>query len=138
MNVSRRAAVVAAATALAVGGVIAVSAASAEPRTVAPRATTTTWAKVSAGGIVFGSEGVSRVNKFGTGRYNITTTSNLAGCALLGTVNSSGGTDPGPGSASIMVGLVNGNTLFVRTATPSGTGNAVVDSDRPFSITAVC
>ncbi|MFH8796944.1 hypothetical protein [Streptomyces sp. NPDC017941] len=45
------------------------------------------------------------------------------GCALLGTVNTNGGNDPGPGSASIIVGQVNGSGLppgrwTVRRPTP--------------------
>ncbi|WP_424215933.1 hypothetical protein ACN20G_27700 (plasmid) [Streptomyces sp. BI20] len=99
---------------------------------------TTAWAKVSAGGTVLGGAGITGINKFGIGRYNITTSSDLGNCALLGTINTNGGNDPGPGSASILVGKVNGNTLFIRTATPSASGNAIVDSDRPFSIQIVC
>ncbi|MEV7546494.1 hypothetical protein [Streptomyces sp. NPDC089915] len=139
MNGTRKLALGAAAMALTVGGAFAVSSASAEPaHTRQAAATTTSWAKISAGGVLLGGQGVRGVTRFGTGRYNITTTSSLVGCALLGTVNTNGGDDPGPGSASILVGLLNPTTLFVRTATPSGTGNAVVDSDRPYSITAIC
>lgn len=83
-------------------------------------------------------QGITGINEFGIGRYNITTSSGLNGCALLGTVNTNGGNDPGPGSSSILVGQVNGNTLFIRTATPSSGGTAAVDSDRPFSVTIVC
>lgn len=141
MNGTRKLALGAAAMALTVGGAFAASSASAEPKAApaaAALATTTTWGKFTAAGGVLGGQGFSRVSHFGTGRYNITTTSSLVGCALLGTINTNGGDDPGPGSSSILVGLLNPTTLFVRTATPSGTGNATVDSDRPFSITAIC
>lgn len=139
MNVSKKLALGAAAMALTIGGAVAVSSASAEPHRAATAAVTTTgWAKVAANGQILGSQGITGINKFGIGRYNITTSSGLNGCALLGTINTNGGNDPGPGSSSILVGQVNGNTLFIRTATPSGTGNAVVDSDRPFSVTIVC
>ncbi|MDX3535137.1 hypothetical protein PV721_12280 [Streptomyces sp. MB09-01] len=42
------------------------------------------------------------------------------------------------GHASILVGQVNGNTLFIRTATPSAGGTAAADSDRPYAISVVC
>lgn len=140
MNGSKKLALGAAVVALAIGGSVAVASASAEPQQAArAAATTTAWAKVAANGQILGGQGISgAVNHFGGGRYNITTSSSLNGCALLGTINTNGGSDPGPGSSSILVGQVNGNTLFIRTATPSGTGNAVVDSDRPFSISVVC
>ncbi|MFJ7778301.1 hypothetical protein [Streptomyces yangpuensis] len=139
MNASRKSAIVAAALALTVGGVVAVSSASAEPsRAQRAAAVTTAWAKVAANGQVLGGQGITGINKFGIGRYNITTSSGLNGCALLGTINTNGGNDPGPGSSSILVGQVNGNTLFIRTATPSAGGTAAVDSDRPFSINVVC
>ncbi|MFJ3726181.1 hypothetical protein ACIPYQ_26945 [Streptomyces sp. NPDC090045] len=140
MNTSRKLALAATAMALTVGGVVAVSSASAEPHeAVRAAATTTAWAKVSASGQFLGAQGITgTVNHFGAGRYNITTTSNINNCALLGTINTNGGSDPGPGSSSILVGQVNANTLFVRTATPSAGGNAAVDSDRPFSISIVC
>ncbi|WP_328924791.1 hypothetical protein OG429_09120 [Streptomyces sp. NBC_00190] len=139
MNGSRKLAVGITALALTVGGAVAVSSASAEPREAArAAATTTAWAKVAANGQVLGGQGITGINKFGIGRYNITTSSGLNGCALLGTINTNGGNDPGPGSSSILVGQVNGNTLFIRTATPSAGGTAAVDSDRPFSITVVC
>ncbi|MEV5595403.1 hypothetical protein [Streptomyces sp. NPDC052496] len=138
MNGSKKLAVGAAAVTLTLGGSVAASSASAESAQAAVTATTTAWAKVTSNGQLLGGQGITGINKFGIGRYNITTTSGLNGCALLGTINTSGGSDPGPGSASILVGQVNGNTLFVRTATPSGSGSAAVDSDRPFSITVVC
>ncbi|MER6201303.1 hypothetical protein ABT234_28540 [Streptomyces sp. NPDC001586] len=140
MNASRKLAFGAAALALTVGGVVAVSSASAEPSQARQAAAVTTaWAKISASGQFQGAQGITgTVNHFGNGRYNITTTSNINNCALLGTVNTNGGNDPGPGSSSILVGQVNANTIFVRTATPSSGGNAAVDSDRPFSISVVC
>ncbi|WP_327412963.1 hypothetical protein [Streptomyces sp. NBC_01233] len=139
MNASKKLALGATALALTVGGAVAVSSASAEPHQAArAAATTTAWAKVSANGQILGGQGITGINKFGIGRYNITTSSGLNGCALLGTINSNGGNDPGPGSSSILVGQVNGNTLFIRTATPSAGGTAAVDSDRPFSLGIVC
>ncbi|MFB6822023.1 hypothetical protein ACFCXA_10575 [Streptomyces virginiae] len=140
MNASRKLGIGAAALALTtIGGVVAVSSASAESREARQAAAiTTAWAKVAANGQVLGGQGITGINKFGIGRYNITTSSGLNGCALLGTVNTNGGNDPGPGSSSILVGQVNGNTLFIRTATPSQPGSAAVDSDRPFSINVVC
>ncbi|MEV7443768.1 hypothetical protein AB0O22_21990 [Streptomyces sp. NPDC091204] len=139
MNTSRKLAFGVTALALTVGGAVAVSSASAEPRQARQAAAVTTaWAKVAANGQVLGGQGITGINKFGIGRYNITTSSGLNGCALLGTINTNGGHDPGPGSSSILVGQVNGNTLFIRTATPSAGGTAAVDSDRPFSINVVC
>ncbi|WP_371679369.1 hypothetical protein [Streptomyces sp. NBC_01276] len=139
MNGSRKLALGAAVMALTIGGAVAVSSASAEPRrTAQAAAVTTAWARVAANGQVLGGQGITGINKFGIGRYNITTSGSLNGCALLGTINTNGGNDPGPGSSSILVGQVNGNTLFIRTATPSAGGTAAVDSDRPFSVNVVC
>ncbi|WP_330295500.1 hypothetical protein [Streptomyces sp. NBC_00503] len=139
MNVSKKLTLGAAAMALTIGGAVAVSSASAEPHRAAQlAATTTAWAKVAANGQILGGQGITGINKFGIGRYNITTSGGLNGCALLGTINTNGGNDPGPGNSSILVGQVNANTLFIRTATPSSGGSAAVDSDRPFSITIVC
>ncbi|MEU9131950.1 hypothetical protein AB0D08_28250 [Kitasatospora sp. NPDC048540] len=139
MNGFRKPALAAAAVALAIGGTLAVSSASAAPQApTGSTATTTAWAKVSAAGALLGGSGVTGVSHFGNGRYNITTTADLGECALLGTVNTNGGSDPGPGSSSVLVGKVSSNTLFIRTATPSSAGSAAVDSDRPFSITIVC
>ncbi|WP_405494807.1 hypothetical protein [Streptomyces sp. NBC_00096] len=140
MNVSKKLALGAAAMALTIGGAVAVSSASAEPHQAQAQAApvTTAWAKVAANGQIIGGQGITGISKFGIGRYNITTSSGLNGCALLGTINTNGGNDPGPGSSSILVGQVNENTLFIRTATPSSGGTAAVDSDRPFSITVVC
>ncbi|MFJ7208322.1 hypothetical protein ACIQWR_32935 [Streptomyces sp. NPDC098789] len=139
MNGSKKLALGAAVAALAIGGSVAVSTASAGTREASHAAVTTTaWAKVAANGTILGAQGISGINKFGIGRYNITTSSGLDRCALLGTINTNGGNDPGPGSSSILVGQVNGNTLFIRTATPSAGGSAAVDSDRPFSISIVC
>ncbi|TDB86685.1 hypothetical protein E1264_17120 [Actinomadura sp. KC216] len=102
-------------------------------------AATTLWAKVSANGTLLAASGIGGVNHFGSGRYNLTTSVDISSCALTGTVNTNGGSDPGPGSASILVGAVNGRTLFVRTATPSAPGNPkIVDDDRPFSLTVTC
>jgi hypothetical protein len=89
-------------------------------------------------GALLGGSGVSGINKFGRGRYNVTTVVNITNCALTGTINTNGGSDPGPDSASILVGMVNGNTLFVRTATPSAANPANVDDDRPFSLAIFC
>ncbi|WP_327251847.1 hypothetical protein [Streptomyces sp. NBC_01244] len=136
MNASKKLTLGAAALALTIGGAVAVSSASAEPHRAA--VTTTAWAKVAANGQILGGQGITGINKFGIGRYNITTSSGLNGCALLGTINTNGGNDPGPGNSSILVGQVNGNTLFIRTATPSSGGTAAVDSDRPFSVSVVC
>lgn len=140
MNGSKKLALGAAVVALAIGGSVAASTASAGTREAshAAMATTTAWAKVSADGRILGGQGVTGINKFGIGRYNIKTAGNLGQCALLGTINTNGGSDPGPGSSSILVGQVDANTLFIRTATPSSGGTAAVDSDRPFSITVVC
>ncbi|MET9609021.1 hypothetical protein ABZZ17_28845 [Streptomyces sp. NPDC006512] len=139
MNGSRKLALGATVTALAIGGALAVSSASAEPQQAQrAAATTTAWAKIAANGQFLGGQGIGGINKFGIGRYNVTVPSGLNGCALLGTVNTNGGNDPGPGSSSILVGQVNSNTLFIRTATPSAGGTAAVDSDRPFSITVIC
>jgi hypothetical protein len=44
----------------------------------------------------------------------------------------------GPGSGSLVIGSVDSKTLFVRTATPSSTGAATVDSSRPFSVWIAC
>jgi hypothetical protein len=97
------------------------------------------WAKVTAAGGIISAAGLTgSVNKFGIGRYNIGTITDLTGCALMGTINSSGGSDPGPGSSSIMVAEVDTHTLFVRTSTPSSPGNASVDDDRPFSVIVFC
>ncbi|MBT2211059.1 MULTISPECIES: hypothetical protein [Actinomadura] len=125
------------------GGALAVSGASADtgsaPRPAAGRvAATTLFAKVGANGALLASSGIGNVNHFGGGRYNLTTSIDISGCALLGTINTGGGNDPGPGSSSILVGAVNGRTLFVRTATPSASGNKIVDDDRPFSVQVTC
>ena len=125
------------------GGVAAASAASAQgissAHTVRPAAVgTVLWAKVAANGTVLSSSGIGNVNHFGSGRYNLTTSIDVSNCALTGTVNTSGGSDPGPGSASILVGAVNVNTLFVRTATPSGPFPQTVDNDRPYSLAIFC
>lgn len=75
------------------------------------------------------------VNKFGEGRYNLFTSLEIPQDAtLIGTINTDGGDDPGPGSASVLVGRVDANTLFVRTATPSSPFPANVDNSRPFSV----
>jgi hypothetical protein len=92
------------------------------------------WASVSSDGKVLGASGVTGVNKFGNGRYNLTTDGDITGASIIGTINSTGGKDPGPGSASILVGAVDAHTLFVRTATPSGSSPATVDDSRPFSV----
>jgi hypothetical protein len=91
-------------------------------------------AKVSADGELLMGSGISNASKFGKGRYNLTTDRDISNCALIGTVNSSGGPDVGPGSSSILVAPVDADTLFVRTATPSASSPAHVDDDRPFSV----
>ncbi len=118
---------------LTVAGSFAVASASAQ-------AATHYWAKVSASGVEITGSGVSRVIHFGHGRYDLVLSHNINACALIGTVNTAGGADPGPGSASILVGEVTTAEIFVRTATPSATpGTApTVDDDRPFSVTLTC
>lgn len=125
--------------ALVVGGAFATTTASASPAAPhAPAAVTNSWAKVSANGVVLAGQGITGINKFGRGRYNLFTSTDISNCALTGTLNTNGGSDPGPGSASIIVGAVNGNTLFVRTATPSAASPNSVDDDRAFSLTITC
>ncbi|MBC2874287.1 MULTISPECIES: hypothetical protein [Streptomyces] len=126
-----------AALALAAGSTFVISAASADPkpRAAAPAATTPHWARVSAGGTLFAGEGITSVVRFGNGRYNLDTNFNAQDCALTGTVNNANFTDPGPGTSSILVGLVSSNRIFVRTATPS---SGSVDDDRPFSVVIAC
>jgi len=98
------------------------------------------WVRASATGAILTSSGVSSINHFGHGRYDVYFSHNLSSCALIGTVNTSYAADAGVGSASILVGLVNTTTLFVRTATPSATAGTspTVDDDRPFSLTITC
>jgi hypothetical protein len=125
------------------GGVVAASAASAATvpgaQAVRPAAVgTTLWAKVASNGTLLASSGIGSVNHFGRGRYNLSTSVDISNCALTGTVNTSGGSDPGPGSASILIGAVNGTTLFVRTATPSAQNPQTVDDDRPYSLAIFC
>ncbi|MEV1247033.1 hypothetical protein ACIBO2_08780 [Nonomuraea sp. NPDC050022] len=131
-----------AASAIIASGVFAVSSATADTNSAALSANRaapgTLWAKVSANGTLLAASGIRNVNKFGGGRYNLTTDSDISRCALTGTINTSGGNDPGPGSASILVGAVNGRTLFVRTATPSAQHPMNVDDDRPFSLVISC
>ncbi|GAA0399436.1 hypothetical protein [Streptomyces luteireticuli] len=124
----------AAALVLATGGAFAVSSATAEAGPGARTLSGTTyWAKVSAEGTLLGGSGITGVNHWGGGRYNLYTSFGLDSCALTGTLNTKGGQDPGPGNSSVLVGEVYSNTLFVRTATPSS-----VDDDRPFSLVIVC
>jgi hypothetical protein len=96
------------------------------------------WAKVTAAGGALAVSGVTKITHFGHGRYDLIFSHSLSSCALTGTVNTSGGSDPGPGSASILLGEVSSTELFVRTATPSGSGAATVDDDRPFSVLVIC
>jgi hypothetical protein len=79
---------------------------------------------------------VASVEKLGNGRYKIILEVALSGSSILVvTINTIGGTDPGPGSSSIEVGNYDtANHLFVRTSTPSASFPASVDSDRPFSL----
>lgn len=132
-----------AASALVAGGVFTVSGATAQHASAAQPAEraaagTTFWAKVAANGNLLAASGIGNVNKFGQGRYNLTTDADISRCALTGTINTNGGSDPGPGSASILVGAVGARTLFVRTATPSGPSPRSVDDDRPFSLLIAC
>jgi hypothetical protein len=80
---------------------------------------------------------VASVQKLGTGRYKIVLEEALYSTSILiGTINTVGGTDPGPGSASIEVGQHDNvaSHVFVRTSTPSAQYPASVDDDRPFSL----
>lgn len=79
---------------------------------------------------------VASVEKLGSGRYKIVLEVALSSSSILiGTINTIGGSDPGPGSSSIEVGIYDtANHLFVRTSTPSAQFPASVDSDRPFSL----
>ncbi|WP_242906213.1 hypothetical protein [Actinomadura terrae] len=130
------------ASAAIAGGAFAVSGASADTgaasRPTTRIATTTLFAKVGANGALLSSSGIGNVNHFGGGRYNLTASTDISRCALIGTINTNGGNDPGPGSSSILVGAVDSRTLFVRTATPSASGNKIVDDDRPFSVQVTC
>ncbi|GAA3586059.1 hypothetical protein GCM10022419_080210 [Nonomuraea rosea] len=129
----------AAAAALVAGGVFTVTGVAAQDAAAAqPAAGTTFWAKVAANGNLLAASGIGNVNKFGQGRYNLTTDADISRCALTGAINTNGGSDPGPGSASILVGAVDARTLFVRTATPSGPSPRSVDDDRPFSLLIAC
>ncbi|MEU1312502.1 hypothetical protein ABZ419_26935 [Streptomyces cinnamoneus] len=136
MKRSRKLATGAAILALTAGGAFMTSGALAAP-TAGGRAAagTTYWAKVTASGYLASGSGVTGVYKFGNGRYNLYTNFDLSSCALTGTLNTNGGSDPGPGTSSIMVGAVDSRTLFVRTATPSSQS---VDDDRPFSLVISC
>ncbi|MEV0309839.1 hypothetical protein [Nonomuraea fuscirosea] len=89
---------------------------------------------MAANGALLAASGIGDVNKFGQGRYSLTTNTDVTRCALTGMINTDGGDNPGPGSASILVGAVSPRTLFVRTATPSGPHPRTVDDDRPFSV----
>nr|BBJ48346.1 hypothetical protein SAVMC3_09750 [Streptomyces avermitilis] len=104
-NGSRKLVLGAAVMALTIGAAVAVSSASAETREVSHAAAApTAWAKVRADGVLLGGSGISAIRKLGTGRYALDIYGNLADCALLGTINTNNGTDPGPGSSSILVG----------------------------------
>lgn len=142
MKKSVRLAMMLGAAAVIAGGVFATSGATAETGSTGQHAkraaTRTLWAKVGSNGTLLAASGIGNVNKFGRGRYNLTTDSDISNCALTGTINTSGGSDPGPGSASILAGAVNGRTLFVRTATPSAQNPMSVDDDRPFSLAISC
>lgn len=94
----------------------------------------TVWARVAADGTLLAASGITGVQKIGVGRYHLTTSQDITGAGLVATVNSTGGNDPGPGSASVLVGAVDTVTLLVRTATPSAGVPANVDADRPFSV----
>lgn len=95
------------------------------------------WARVRDDGVELASHSVQEVTKIGDGRYNIFTSVEMPPAAIVvGTINTNDSTDPGPGSASILVGQVNATTLFVRTATPSSSFPANVDNSRPFSVVA--
>ena len=111
------------ASAVIASGALAVSGAAADTGSAGQHAQSVTAAtlraKISSNGTLLAGSGVGGVNQFGGGRYNLTTSSDISNCALTGTINTVGGSDPGPGSGSIVVGAVNETTLFVRTATPS-------------------
>ncbi|MEV5500206.1 hypothetical protein AB0M50_32875 [Nonomuraea fuscirosea] len=129
----------AAASALVAGGVFTISGAAAQEASAQRAAAGTTfYAKVAANGALLAASGICDVNTFGQGRYNLTTNTDITRCALTGTINTDGGEDPGPGSASILIGAVSPRTLFVRTATPSGPHPRTVDDDRPFSVHISC
>ncbi|MFH7597618.1 hypothetical protein WDV06_21305 [Streptomyces racemochromogenes] len=139
MNGSRKLALGAAAMALTIGGAFAVTSASAEPtRTGKAAATSTAFAKVRADGVILAWSGMNSVQHVGTGRYLLSTNTDITYCALLGTVNKNNFDDPGPGSSSILVGQAGPTTIFIRTATPSSGGSRAVDDDRPFSVSVVC
>ncbi|GAA1632002.1 hypothetical protein GCM10009733_031100 [Nonomuraea maheshkhaliensis] len=128
-----------AASAILAGGIFTVSGAAAQEASAQRAAAGTTfWAKVAANGALLAASGIGNVNKFGQGRYNLTTSADITRCALTGTINTNGGNDPGPGSSSILVGAVGPRTLFVRTATPSAPHPRTVDDDRPFSLHIAC
>ncbi|UBU11491.1 hypothetical protein [Nonomuraea gerenzanensis] len=137
-NSTRLLLTVAASAALVAGSAFTISAATAQNASARAAAGTTFWAKVAANGNLLAASGIGNVNKFGQGRYNLRTNADISRCALTGTINTNGGSDPGPGSASILVGAVDGRTLFVRTATPSGPSPRSVDDDRPFSLLLAC
>ncbi|WP_371615038.1 hypothetical protein [Streptomyces sp. NBC_00454] len=138
MNVSKKLALGAAAMALTIGGAVAVSTASAEPREAQRSATNSAWAKVRRDGVILGWSGFNRTQHLGIGRYALDTTVNIDGCALLGTVNTENPSDPGAGSSSITVGESGPYRIYIRTATPSAGGSAAVDSDRSYSVSVVC
>lgn len=143
MNGTRKLALGAAAMALTVGGAFAVSSASAQtqarPKASGAMATATVWAKVRADGVVLGAENITRTQHLGIGRYALEFGTDIADyCALLGTVNTNDVSDPGVGSASIIVGKAGPRRIYIRTATPSAPGSAAVDSDRPYSVAVVC
>ncbi|MFD8146963.1 hypothetical protein [Streptomyces sp. NPDC059708] len=138
MNGTRKLALGAAAMALTVGGAFAASSASAEPKAAHAMATATAWAKVRADGVVLGAGNITRTQHLGTGRYALEFGTDIADCALLGTINTNDVNDPGPGSSSILVGKAGTHRIYIRTATPSSPGSASVDSDRPYSVAVIC
>ena len=95
--------------------------------------------KVAANGALLSSPAagqVASVDKIGNGRDKIILEVALSSSSILmGTINTTGGSDAGPGSSSIQVGIADtANHLFVRTSTPSAPFPASVDNDRPFSL----
>ncbi|GGR08198.1 hypothetical protein [Kitasatospora griseola] len=135
MNAFRKVALGVLPVALVAGGWVA-SAEPAKKEQALP--VVTTYAKVDGDGNLLRASGVTEVDHFGIGRYILTTENDVNACGLIGTVNSNGSSDPGPGSASIMVTWTDAMHLFVRTATPSSSGSQTVDDDRPFTVMVVC
>jgi hypothetical protein len=97
----------------------------------------TYFAKVDTYGAFLASSGIVRVWHTGIGRYQLDAVTNVANCALTGTVNGNDQNDAGSGSQSIFLNEVQGS-VFVRTSTPGAPGSRSVDDDRAFSVVIVC